>query len=231
MNSFKPIFRQSFSPRLNPNDMTTIEVLDIIGTFVFAVAGAFRATRHHLDLLGIMVLAVATGVGGGMIRDMLLGATPVAAIQSELYLGVCIAGGLVVFLASERVGKQWNRVMIMDAIGLGVFAAIGGAKGMDFGLGPIGVMIMAALTATGGGVVRDMLVREVPAVIRHDFYATAALIGGAALIGADAIGLDATWQIVVAAVATSGLRFYAMTRGVGLPKARGVKTTEHSSEN
>ena len=207
--------------------MTTIEILDIAGTFVFAIAGAFRATRHHLDLLGIMVLAVATGVGGGMIRDMLLGATPVAAIQSELYLGVCLAGGAVVFLASNRVATQWNRVMIMDAIGLGVFAAIGGAKGMAFGLGPIGVMIMAALTATGGGVVRDILVREVPAVIRHDFYATAALLGGAALIGADALGLNGTWQIVIAAITTSGLRFFAMTRGVGLPTALGNGTSEN----
>ena len=198
--------------------MTTIEILDIAGTFVFAVAGAFRATRHHLDLLGVMVLAVATGVGGGMIRDMLLGATPVAAIQSELYLGVCLAGGVVVFLASERVATQWNRVMIMDAIGLGVFAAIGGLKGMDAGLGPIGVMIMAALTATGGGVVRDILVREVPAVIRHDFYATAALIGGAVLLGADALELSRIWQITLAAGVTSGLRFYAMVRGVGLPR-------------
>jgi len=210
--------------------MTTLEVLDIAGTFVFAVAGAFRATRHHLDLLGIMVLAVATGVGGGMIRDMLLGDTPVAAIQSELYLGVCILGGLVVFLASDRVATQWNRVMIMDAIGLGVFAAIGAAKGLAFGLGPIGVMIMAALTATGGGVVRDMLVREVPAVIRHDFYATAALIGGATLLAVNAAGLGSVWQITIAAVVTSGLRFYAMTRGVGLPRARGVDAEAHETD-
>ena len=198
--------------------MNLVEYLDIAGTFVFAIAGAFRATRHDLDLLGVMVLAVATGVGGGMIRDMLLGATPAAAIQSELYLGVCLAGGLVVFLAAERVATQWNRVMIMDAIGLGVFAAIGGVKGMEFGLGPIGVMIMSALTATGGGVVRDMLVREVPAVIRHDFYATAALLGGAALLGAEALELSKWAQIAVAAVTTSGLRFFAMTRGVGLPR-------------
>ena len=97
--------------------MSAVDILDIAGTFVFAVAGAFRATRHRLDLLGVMVLAVATGVGGGMMRDLLLGATPVAAIQSELYLGVCLAGGLVVFLAADRVATQWNRVMIMDAIG------------------------------------------------------------------------------------------------------------------
>ena len=154
-----------------------------------------------------------------MIRDMLLGATPVAALESELYLAVCIAGGLVVFFGSGRIATQWNRVVIMDAIGLGVFAGIGAAKGLDYGLGFIGVMIMAALTATGGGVVRDMLVREVPAVIKHDFYATAALLGGAALYGADALGWSPFTQIWIAAVVTSGLRFYAMTKGVGLPRA------------
>jgi len=108
--------------------------------------------------------------------------------------------------------------MIIDAIGLGVFAAIGAAKGLQFGLGPIGVMIMAALTATGGGVVRDILVQEVPAVIKHDFYATAALLGGGAFLLANAIGLSTLWQVWIAAFVTSGLRFYAMTKGVGLPK-------------
>ena len=86
--------------------MSLIDYMDIIGTFVFAVAGGLRAMRHDFDLLGVMVLSVATGVGGGMIRDMLLGATPVAAIQSELYLGVCIAGGLVVFFAGNWVATQ-----------------------------------------------------------------------------------------------------------------------------
>lgn len=198
--------------------MTALDYLDIIGTFVFAVAGGLRAARHNLDLLGVMVLAVATGVGGGMIRDMLLGATPVAAIQSELYLGVCLAGGILVFIAGKKVATQWNRVMILDAIGLGVFAAIGAAKGLQFGLGPIGVMIMAALTATGGGVVRDILVQQVPAVIKHDFYATAALLGGGAFLIAHALELSTFWQIWLAASVTSGLRFYAMTKGVGLPK-------------
>jgi uncharacterized membrane protein YeiH len=198
--------------------MSLIDYLDLVGTFVFAITGGLRAIRHHLDVLGVMVLSVATGVGGGMIRDMLLGATPVAAIESELYLGVCIAGGLVVFFAGNKVATEWNRVAIIDGIGLGVFAAIGGAKGLAYGLGPIGVMIMAALTATGGGVVRDILVREVPAVIRNDFYATAALIGGAALYLAHTAGLGPVAQIWIAGIATSGLRFYAMTKGVGLPR-------------
>lgn len=198
--------------------MEILDVLDIIGTFVFAVSGALRAVRHRLDLLGIMVLAVATGVGGGMIRDMLLGATPVAALSSELYLIVCLSGGALVMIAASRVATQWNRVMFADAIGLGVFAAIGAAKGLQFGLGPIGVMIMGALTATGGGVVRDILVQEVPAVIKHDFYATATLIGGAALLVANALGFGTFVQVWTAVVVTSGLRFYAMFRGVSLPR-------------
>lgn len=198
--------------------MGWIDVLDLIGTFVFAVAGALKAVRHQLDLLGIMVLAVATGVGGGMIRDVLLGATPAAALSSDLYLLVCLAGGLLVMVAASRVATQWNRVMVADAIGLGVFTAIGAAKGLEFGLGPIGVMIMGALTATGGGVVRDLLVREVPAVIQHDFYATATLIGGGALLLADAAGFGTVPQLWTAIAVTSGLRFYAMIRGVSLPR-------------
>jgi len=202
--------------------MTLIDILDILGTFVFAVSGAFRATRHSLDFLGVMVLAVTTGIGGGLIRDMLLGATPAAAITSELYLGVCLLGGAVVWFGARGVATQWNRVMIADAIGLGVFAAIGAAKGSAFGLGPIGVAIMAALTATGGGVVRDLLVREIPAVVRHDFYATATLVGAAVFLLLEIIGVSLPVQIWSAAVVTSALRFYAMFKGVNLPRISSV---------
>ena len=210
--------------------MTLIDVLDILGTFVFAVSGAFRATRHSLDFLGVMVLAVTTGIGGGLIRDMLLGATPAAAITSELYLGVCIVGGLVVWFAARRVALQWNRVMFADAIGLGVFAAIGAAKGSEFGLGPIGIAIMAALTATGGGVVRDLLVREIPAVVRHDFYATATLIGAGVFMLTGAAGASLTAQLWITMIATSGLRFYAMFKGVNLPKIEQVDEQSPSNQ-
>lgn len=203
-----------------------IELLDIAGTFVFAVAGGFRATRHELDFLGVMVLAVATGVGGGLIRDALLGATPAAALDSELYLVVCVLGGLLVLIAAPRVAREWNRVMFADAIGLGVFTAIGAAKAAAFGLGPIGVMIIAALTATGGGVVRDVLVREVPAVVKHDFYATASLIGGGAYLAAHALQLGTAIELWFAIIVTSGLRFYAMFNKVSLPKVGATGTEE-----
>ncbi|MEM1128351.1 MAG: trimeric intracellular cation channel family protein [Bacteroidota bacterium] len=196
-----------------------LDALDLIGTFVFAMAGGFRATRHALDFLGVLVLAIATGVGGGLIRDMLLGATPAAALYDERYLLICLIGGLVAFLAAPRVAQHWNRVMIADAIGLGVFAAIGAAKAMTFELGPIGVIAMAALTATGGGAVRDILVREVPAVIKHDFYATAALIGGAVYLGAHHLHAPESVALWATVFVTTTLRFVAMYGKVRLPVA------------
>lgn len=199
--------------------MSLLYAIDLCGTLVFAMSGAFKAVRYKLDLLGIIVLAVLTGVGGGLIRDMLLGATPAAVFQDEWYFIVCIAGALAVFFGAPHIAKRWNRVMIADAIGLGVFAGIGAVKALQYDLGPIGVMMMAALTATGGGVVRDVLVREIPAVIQKDFYATAAVIGGAALLGAHTLGWSQPIQFLVAGVVTTGLRFYAMVTNMTLPRA------------
>ena len=200
--------------------MELLYLIDLAGTLVFAVSGALQANRHELDFLGFMVLAVATGVGGGIIRDMMLGATPPAVFQDELYLIVCVVGGVLVFRAAPPIARRWNRVLVADAVGLGVFAAIGAAKAWAFGLGPIGVMMMAALTATGGGVVRDLLVREVPAVIKSGFYATAALIGGLVYWATASAELIEPVRVLVTAGATTGLRFWAMQRRINLPTAR-----------
>lgn len=199
--------------------MELIYLLDLIGTLVFAISGALQANRHNLDFLGFMVLAVSTGVGGGIIRDMMLGATPPAVFQDELYLIVCVVGGLLVFRAAPPIAKRWNRALVADAIGLGVFAAIGASKGFAFGLGPIGVMFMAALTATGGGVVRDLLVREVPAIIKSGFYATAALLGGLVYWSLGGLELGEPVRLTITAISTTGLRFWAMKRKINLPVA------------
>ena len=195
-----------------------IYVLDILGTFVFAVSGAFRAARHRLDLLGVLVLAIATGVVGGIVRDMMLGCTPPAAFQDETYLVVCVLGGLVVFFAANKIAPHWDAVMAADAVGLSVFAAIGAAKAELYGLGAIGVMMMAAVTATGGGVIRDMLVNQIPAVLRADFYATAALLGGACYVAAGRLGAGQTTQLLAAVIVTFVLRVLAMKYGISLPK-------------
>ncbi len=201
-----------------------LNMVDILGTFVFAVSGALQANRHELDYLGFMVLAVATGVGGGMIRDVLLGVTPPAVFQDEVYLFVCLVGGAVVYWAAPPIARRWNRVMVADTIGLGVFAAMGAAKGSAYGLGPIGVVMMAAITATGGGVIRDLLVREVPAVIKGGFYATAALLGGGAFLIAQYAGLPEPLQLTAAMVTTTGLRAWAVYKKFSLPLARKLES-------
>jgi len=194
--------------------------LDIFGTFVFAVSGAFRALKHELDLLGVMVLAVATGIGGGIIRDVLLGAAPPAAFRDETYILACLAGGLLVFFAARRIASRWDCVMAADAMGLSVFAAIGAEKAANCGFGVIGVIAMAAITATGGGVIRDILVREIPAILKADFYATAALAGGACLVAARWLGFSQKIQLLSAASTALVLRLAAMRFGISLPKAR-----------
>jgi len=195
-----------------------IYILDIFGTYVFAVSGAFKAARHELDLLGVLVLAIATGVGGGIIRDVTLGYTPPAAFQDEIYLLVCVMGGLIVFFAAGKIAPRWDCVMFADAIGLSVFAAIGAAKAQMYDLGGIGIIMMAAITATGGGLIRDVLVREIPAVLRADFYATAALLGGVSFIVAGRLGYSQSTQLLCAITATFLLRILAMKYNISLPR-------------
>ena len=196
--------------------------LDIFGTFVFAVSGAFRAVKYELDILGVLVLSVATGVGGGIIRDVMIGYTPPAALRDETYLLICCAGGLLVFLAPRKIAPRWDYVMLADALGLGVFAAIGAAKASLYGLGFVGIIIMAAMTATGGGVIRDVLVREIPAVLKNDFYAMAAMIGGACYVLAGNLGYSESIQLLCAAAATLFLRLMAMKYRISLPKVKSL---------
>lgn len=202
--------------------MALTYLLDILGTLVFAVSGAFRAVKYELDFLGVLVLAVATGVGGGILRDILIGSVPPAAFRDETYLFVCLLGGLLVFLAAPKIARRWDLVMAADAVGLGVFSAIGAAKAAEFHLGPLGIVMMSVLTATGGGVIRDILVSEIPAVIRVDFYATAALCGGLCFLAAGLAGLGETLQIISSILVATGLRLVAMIYRINLPRVHSL---------
>jgi uncharacterized membrane protein YeiH len=196
--------------------------LDLFGTLVFAVTGAFRAVKYELDILGVLVLSVFTGVGGGIVRDVVLGSFPPAVFTNELYFFVCLGGGLLVFFTAPRIARWWNAVKIFDAIGLGVFAALGALKGYDHGLGPIGVIMMGTVTAVGGGVIRDILVSEIPAVLTSDFYATAAALGALSLWGARVLGLSPEISLGIAVLVTIGLRLLALRFRFGLPRARSL---------
>jgi uncharacterized membrane protein YeiH len=199
-----------------------IHLLDIFGTFAFALSGAFRAVKYELDLLGVMVLAVATGIGGGIIRDLLLGSTPPAALVPQQYLLTCIAGAILVFLSAPRIAARWDYVMAADAVGLSVFTAIGAAKAELFHAAPLTIIMMAAITASGGGVIRDVLVMEIPAALKSDFYATAALLGGGCFVLLGLLGVDDSYRVAATITVTLCLRIAAMRYGISLPRVKSL---------
>ncbi|MBR4673771.1 MAG: trimeric intracellular cation channel family protein [Victivallales bacterium] len=155
---------------------------DLLGTVIFAITGAVSGMRLKLDLLGVIVFGCIVGVGGGIVRDTVIGATPVAVLQNEVYLASCIVTGLLVFFLFKRLENHKRVILICDAFGLGVFTALGVAKGNLHGLGPIGMVLCGVMSAVGGGLLRDIMARRIPEVLVNNFYATASLLGGLAYI-------------------------------------------------
>jgi len=201
---------------------TVLVSLDLLGTLVFAITGAFRAVKHELDILGVLVLAIFTGVGGGILRDICLGATPPFVFDHEVYLVICLAGGLLVYFTAPRIARWWQVVQLLDALGLGVFAAIGAMKGHHHHLGLLGVIMIGTVTAVGGGVIRDVLVTEIPAVLATDFYATAAAIGACTLYACKQLGIQDGAAMLLAVVTTLLVRLLAMYFRIRLPRVRNL---------
>ena len=200
---------------------TTLYWLDLVGTFVFGLSGAMLAVRRDLDVFGIAVLAVAAALSGGLIRDMALGATPVAALSTSHYLLAACAAALCVFFAHSLIEKLSKPVMVLDALGLGLFAVSGTGKALEYGLDPIPAMVVGVLTAVGGGAVRDLLVTEIPRVLREEVYALAALVGAGVVVLGQAFGFDPTLSALTGAVIAALIRILSVTRGWQAPKAPG----------
>lgn len=156
---------------------------DLIGTLVFALEGAMRAIRADLDFLGLLVLAFVTAVGGGIIRDVLIGATPPAAIRDWRYLGIAILGALSVSFFYQWVQAIPDQLIVtLDAAGLALFAVAGVEKALDYNMHPVMAVVMGGITGVGGGTARDLLLAQVPSVLRKDVYASAALAGGVVMV-------------------------------------------------
>ncbi len=156
--------------------MTTLQLLDYIGTFAFAVSGALKGVRKEMDVFGVAVLATVTAIGGGTIRDTLLKAD-VFWLRDPVYVPLAVAAALGVFVLYHWVQRGRWELLVADAIGLGVFTAIGATKAWEASAGIVGVVTMACLTGVGGGVIRDVLAGDVPAVLREEVYASAAIAG------------------------------------------------------
>ena len=198
---------------------TLLLVLDLTGTFVFALSGALAGVKHRLDLFGVLVLSFAAANSGGIARDVLIGSVPPAAIADWRYLAVSAVAGLVTFYWHPLVDRLRNPVLLFDAGGLALFAVAGTTKAIAFNLGPVPAVLLGVLTGTGGGMVRDLLVSEVPAVLRAEIYAVAAMAGGTVVVLADRVGLPSAFGIGAGASLCFGLRYLAIRRGWQLPVA------------
>jgi uncharacterized membrane protein YeiH len=174
-------------------------VVDLMGVFVFAVEGGLAAIRSDLDILGLLVISLATALGGGMIRDLLIGAIPPNSVRDWRYPGAAFAGGAAVFFFFPVIQQApQGLVTTLDAAGLALCAIAGAGKAVEYGINPLLAILMGAVTGVGGGTIRDILLNRVPTVLQSDIYAAAALAGG---------------LVVVIGLRTSAPRWLTMTAG------------------
>jgi uncharacterized membrane protein YeiH len=199
---------------------TLLFALDLIGTFVFALSGAISGVKNKLDAFGVGVLAFVAGNAGGVTRDLLIGAVPPAAIHDWRYVAVSLVAAAVTFVWYPNVKRLQPIVLLFDAAGLGLFAVAGTQKALAVGLNPLVSALLGMLTGIGGGVLRDLLVNEIPVVLRADLYALAALAGAAVVVAGHAAHWPPAMSTIAGAVLCFVIRLIAIRRGWNLPPAR-----------
>lgn len=198
---------------------TLLLALDLVGTFVFALAGATAGVRRQLDIFGIAVLSFATACSGGIARDVLIGSVPPAALSDWRYVAASLLAGLFAFRWHSLIERMHSPVQMFDAAGLALFAVTGALKALAFGLHPVMAALLGMLTGIGGGMVRDVLLAQVPVVLRSDLYAVAALAGAAVVAIGSQFGLSPAVTATAGALLCFALRMVAIRRDWQLPRA------------
>lgn len=205
-----------------------VPLLDLAGTFAFAISGATEGVRRRLDLFGVLVLSFVAATAGGIARDVLLGATPPLAFSDWRYGAASLLAGMLVFYQGRVVERLRNPVQLFDAAGLGLFAVIGAEKALQYGAGPLAASLLGMLAGIGGGMARDILVAKVPSVLQRELYAVAALLASAIVVAGTWLALPMPLLMTVGAAACFGLRFLAIRRGWQLPVAGGDSSAGHA---
>ncbi|GAA0967451.1 trimeric intracellular cation channel family protein [Acrocarpospora macrocephala] len=201
-------------------------VLDLAGIFVFATSGALQGVRKRLDVVGMAVLAFFTAVGGGVLRDLFIGIQP-AAFRDVGYLLVPVAATAVVFFWHPQVARLMPAILVFDAAGLGLFCAVGTEKALLFGLSAPHAVLLGVCTAVGGGILRDLLSGETPALLYdRQLYAVPAMLGATLMAVLSRLGVYDFAATLAAALLAFTLRLLAMRYSWRAPLARGVTTPE-----
>ena len=199
--------------------MNLLYLLDLVGTAAFAASGAWAGVRRNMDLFGVMVLGLVTATGGGTLRDILLGDTLPFCLKNETYLYIAIGISLATFFLHRRMEWLRHPLLYFDAVGLGTFVVIGTEKALEFGTGALGAVMLGVMTATAGGMIRDMLANQVPLILRKEVYASACLAGGALLVALHHIALPRTIAWLSAATLVILVRLLAIRFDWALPRA------------
>jgi uncharacterized membrane protein YeiH len=198
----------------------TVTLLEVLAVFVAAVSGGLAAVRKRFDVFGVLVLAWVTGLGGGVLRDVLIGAVPPVGISSWRLVATALVAGVVIFVLHPRIERMRRAVVVLDAAALALFVLQGTAKALDLGAGPLASVMVGVLTAVGGGILRDVLVGEVPLIFAdRQLYAIPAIAGAGLTAALWHAGLLALWSEALVVVLVLGFRLLSLWRGWVVPGA------------
>jgi uncharacterized membrane protein YeiH len=204
-----------------PADALLLLILDLTGTFAFALNGALTVVRTvRIDIVGVLTLATITAIGGGILRDVILGAVPPATFSDWRYLAVAACGGLLAFFLSRVLVRLSRSIEVLDAVGLSLFAVTGALKALAYGLGPGQAIILGGVTAVGGGTLRDVLISKVPDVLHSGLYAIPALVGAAVIVLAAELGAGGATVAIGAALLCFVIRIVALRYNLDAPTPR-----------
>lgn len=201
------------------NDHRLFTALDLAGTFAFAISGAVAAKDRGLDWFGVIAIAFTVACGGGVLRDLCIGAVPPAGLTDWRYLAVAVAAALTTIAASGLVLRLAHPVTLFDSLGLGLFAVTGAQKAMIFGHNAEVAVLLGMVTAVGGGVMRDLLLNRVPVILRREIYASAALVGAVIEVAGERLGWVSSGRTWVALMACFALRYLSLRYKWNLPRS------------
>lgn len=201
---------------------TLLLVLDLVGVAVFAAAGASAAVTKWLDLFGVAFVGVVAALGGGLIRDVVIGAVPPLALRDWRYVAVAVVVSTLVCYLHPHLARLRRVILVLDAAGLGLFTVAGTLAAAKQGVPPVGSWIVGMVTGIGGGVGRDILLGEIPVVLRREIYAVAALVGAIGYTVAVQVGLPGPVSAVSAAMVVFAIRMVALWRKWSAPRPRGI---------
>jgi uncharacterized membrane protein YeiH len=193
-------------------------LFELVGIAVFAASGALAAVRAHLDVFGVVVIGMTTALGGGVIRDVLLGIHPPTSLANWRFLAICAAVSLLVFFFHPQVARLRKSMLILDAAGLGLFTTSATATALAHGVPTYTAVLIGMTSGIGGGALRDVLLRQIPLVLRKEIYAVAGLVGATIVAGSWALHLPDTPLTLIGAVATFGIRILALWRKWNAPR-------------